>query len=249
LKRPEAILSLLACMVLAVRRERQQPVIWGNASSDSAQVCLDLPDGVVDWTATAVAALGRARYAHPGNKVLRAALQPEAGRTAVVPFRAAAPAAVQARSWFVLYSGGSVAVHPTELHGNVVYFVNSKLALTQAPLASGTACAPLKIAQSAGFFASDVAIGDPHTVESAVTRVERDTFSISAGGHTIRFPRPGFVTAGALHVTLFGTAPGDTLALIEWDPGDGSTCGHMFTLITLVPSTRLPLDNGYDCDV
>ena len=109
--------------------------------------------------------------------------------------------------------------------------------------------APWRLAQSAGFFASDVAIGDARPADGAVTRVGRDTFSISAGGHTIRFPRPGSVTAGALHVTMFGTVPGDTLALIEWDPGDGSTCGHMFTLITLVPPTRLPLDNGYDCDV
>lgn len=243
------MLSLLACVVFGVVTGRQQPVTWGNASSDSAHVCLDLPDGVVDWTALAVVALGRARYAHPSTQVLRSALQPEGGRTAVVQFRAAVPAAVQGRSWIVLYSGGSVAVHPTELHGNVVYFVNSKLALTQAPLASGTACAPWKLAQSAGFFASDVAIGDARTVDSAVMRVGRDTFSISAGGHTIRFPRPGFVTAGASHVTLFGTAPGDTLALIEWDPGDGSTCGHMFTLITLLPASRLPRDNGYDCDV
>jgi len=249
LRKAETLAVPIVFVVLATLAGRQQAETWGTASSDSSQVCLDLPETAVDWKATAIAALGRERFAHPSTQVLRSALQPEGGNTVAVQFRAAVPASVQARSWTVFYSGGAVVVHPTELRGSVLYFVNSKLTLTRAPVASGAACAPWRDASSAAFFASDFVISGSRIVSDAVTPVGRDTFAISVEGRTLRFRRPDFVTAGASHVTLYSSTHGDTLALIEWDPGDGSTCGHQFTLITLVPATRAPVDNGYDCDI
>jgi hypothetical protein len=44
--------------------------------------------------------------------------------------------------------------------------------------------------------------------------------------------------------------PSGTVTLIEWDPGDGSSCGSSFTLIVLGSvGSRDLLENGYDCDV
>ena len=223
---------------------------WSRASSGNGEVCLELPEGLVDWRALAIADFGKARFEHPSRSVLRSGLQPEAGNSAEVKFESAVPAAVSSRSWTVIYRDGSAPVRPTVLRGSVVYFVNSRLALTRAPVAEGTACAPWAIAQSAAFFTSGATVRQVRVAESSVTRSGTDTFAITLDGHATRFARPDFTTAGVSHVTIFQTDRQETLALIDWDHGDGSTCGHAFTLLTLTPAgSRVPLENGYDCDV
>jgi hypothetical protein len=226
------------------------PVYWGNASSQHGEVCLDLPAGLIDWRSLAVQSLGQERFAHPSPDVLRAGLEPELGNSVSVPFEAPIPASVGDRFWVVLYRGGAAPVIPTVLRGNVTYFFDSTLTLTVEPVAGGVACAPGRTPEAAAFYVSGATLRDPALDATTVTPVGRDTFAISVAGQERRFPRPSFAYPKVLHVTLFRRDPNGTIALIEWDPGDGSTCLSSFSLLILGSAgPRELLENGYDCDV
>lgn len=225
-------------------------VEWGSASSENGRTCLDLPQGLVDWRALAIASLGVKRFAQPGRDVLQAGVEPETGNSVDVEFQAPVPPVVRARRWTVLYRGGSASITPTVLRGHVVYFVDSTLALTRAPVADGQACADGQTAQAAAFYVTGAAIHDASPYNGSVTALSGDSFAIVVAGETVRFPRPGFALAGVLHVTLFHTEAAEAVALVEWDPGDGSACASSFTLLMLMPrGSRAPLENGYGCDV
>lgn len=240
---------MLACAV-AVLTGATGPVYWGNASSQHGEVCLDLPPGLVDWRALAVQSLGQARFAHPSPDVLRAGLEPEMGNSMSVPFVAPVPASVGDRFWVVLYRGGTAPVIPTVLRGNVTYFFDSTLTLTAEPAAGGVACAPGRTPEAAAFYVSGTTLRDAALDATAVTAAGRDSFAISVAGEEHRFPRPSFAFPKVLHVTLFHRDPTGTIALIEWDPGDGSTCLSSFSLLILgAAGLRDLLENGYDCDV
>lgn len=240
---------MLVCAVAALTGAAG-PVYWGNASSQHGEVCLDLPPGLVDWRGLAVQSLGQERFAHPSPDVLRAGLEPELGNSMSVPFEAPVPASVGDRFWVVLYRGGAAPVIPTVLRGNVTYFFDSTLTLTAEPVAGGVACALGRTPEAAAFYVSGTTLRDAALDAATVTAAGRDSFAISVAGQEHRFPRPSFAFPKVLHVTLFHRDPTGTIALIEWDPGDGSTCQSSFSLLILGSGgPRDLLENGYDCDV
>jgi hypothetical protein len=241
--------AILFCAVVALTGAAG-PVYWGNASSQHGEVCLELPPGLVDWRALAVQSLGQERFAHPSPDVLRPGLEPEMGNSMSVPFEAPVPASVGDRFWVVLYRGGTAPVIPTVLRGNVTYFFDSTLTLSAEPVAGGVACAPGRTPEAAAFYVSGATLRDPALDATTVTPVGRDSFAISVAGQEHRFPRPSFAFPKVLHVTLFHRDPTGTIALIEWDPGDGSNCQSSFSLLILGSAgLRDLLENGYDCDV
>lgn len=241
--------AVLACVAVAPA-SATGPVYWGNASSQRGAVCLELPPGLVDWRTLAVQSLGQQRFAHPSPDVLRAGLEPELGNSISVPFEAPVPASVGDRFWVVLYRGGAAPVIPTVLRGNVTYFFDSTLTLTAEPVAGGVACAPGRTPEAAAFYVSGATLRDAALDATTATAVGRDSFAISVAGQERRFPRPSFAFPKVLHVTLFHRDPTGTIALIEWDPGDGSNCQSSFSLLILGSAgLRDLLENGYDCDV
>jgi hypothetical protein len=241
--------ATVACLALVLARSGG-PVYWGNASSQHGEVCLDPPAGLVDWRALAIQSLGPERFAHPSPDVLRAGLEPEMGNSMSVPFEAPVPPSVGDRFWVVLYRGGAAPVILTVLRGNVTYFFDSTLTLTAEPAAGGVACAPGRTPEAAAFYVSGATLRDAALDATTVTTVGRDSFAISVAGQERRFPRPSFAFPKVLHVTVFHLDPSGTVSLIEWDPGDGSSCGSSFTLIVLGSvGSRDLLENGYDCDV
>jgi len=82
------------------------------------QICVDIPEGLVDWEALARTKLGDARIDHPSKAFLRKHLG-EYGPS--VTLNVAPTAAVTARPWNVLHETGVYRLHPGSLQVTVEY--------------------------------------------------------------------------------------------------------------------------------
>jgi hypothetical protein len=127
------MIAFALAVLLATPGEEFSPAY----SPYAGEICVDAPEGLVDWGALVRKKLGKARADHPDKVFLRMHTSdygPE------LEFRAAPTAAVTARPWNVLHENGSYRLQPESLLVRVGYDVDDDLNLRKPPTFSGEIC-------------------------------------------------------------------------------------------------------------
>jgi hypothetical protein len=244
---PALLFALALLASPASGDERSVGRVWREPEGE---LCFDLPDGLVDWSALAREALGPA-LDHPESEMLRR--HPfESGGSSHVRFEAPVPPQVAARGWQLVHEDGVTAVQPGRLRGEVSYDVDRELRWLGSMTISGSACASIPLAKPAFVLGGPV---EEWTAEPVPWTPETAGVSFETAGERYRVEAPDFAVPRAGKVlVLRSKARQLSWALVSWAPDprcEQACCEHAFSLVELGPGGKLRgvFENGYGCDV
>ena len=243
---PAALVAL--GLGVATTLVRATPQIASAHSQRNGEVCFDLTPGLVDWRALANTALGAHVVSSPGPTLLRENYF-ETGEVSTLRYSVSVPPAVSGVPWLILHDVGVLAVQPSVLRGEVVYFVDRMFRVKSEPTFSGEACARQEIA---GIRAAFVLSGQPAGSWSSEivpnTTAGGNQYAVTIEGKRYSFDRPTYVFTGVRRTVVF-RGSGAPLLLVVWQP-DTSTCEHQYYLFEIgVDGTLRPVGkNSYGCD-
>jgi hypothetical protein len=236
---------LLALFLLASPAVGEEPYI-GRARLEGDELCFDLPEGMVDWTALAKETYGPG-LERPDPDVLRQTYY-EPGALSRVRFEAPVPPQVATRGWQLLHEDGVSALQPGRLWGEVHYKVDRKYQLLgQGPSGiHGSACASSPPARPA--FVLGGAAGEWTTEEVPWTAEAAGSFSFQAAGERYLFRPPKYAKPEVRKVLVLKSGDRRPWALVSWGP---DFCEYAFSLFELGSGgdLRMLQENGYGCDV
>ena len=234
-----------AAVALVAAFQTAEPHVGRAYASARGEVCWDLPDSLVDWTAVATGALRASR--EPPEALLRQHYSEIAG-SSDIPFEVPPTAAVTAKAWHVVFDTTIVELRSTRLRGTARFEVDSAFRLTGPRTFFGKACARDHRFQMAAFVVN-AAPGSRWTAEKGVVRrVAERRWSVEFRGSTHTIGMPRFAGDSITRATVFTRPGAAALWLVRWKTG---FCESAYSLFSITPggTTKQVGENGYHCDV
>lgn len=245
-------IALTLAVLLSTAHGRPLPAYTSGAK----QICVTVPDSLVDWRAVARTEVGAGKIDRPDRAFLRS----HTGTWGTfLKFSAAPGDAVTSRRWNVLHETGVISLRPAMLRVTVMYDVDAQLSVLGPPHFAGEVCGNAKRSIHAAFVIPDeaVLIGEAKWAIAIVSSDKTPCFNAAEcaakprtaytflwRGGRYRVERPG--SAGIERVSVFRRADGTRFLLVRWE----SDCDWSFTLYEISGENVIESGvNEYGCDL
>jgi hypothetical protein len=245
---------LASVIAIALYAPPKHSYVGKAYSRGTGEVCFEVPEGAVDWAATALDSLGAETVENPSVELLRRNYF-EPGGASVLRFEAPVPLQISEKHWVVLHETGLVALHPTRLRGKLFYSVDRSFKVLGQPKAFGEACGPVAdLSLRAAFVLEDVSVDGWSQEAASATTEGRRRFAIDWAGQRYVLENPDFAVPRIKKVLVLRCAGETTMALFVWEPDphcEALCCEFAYSLYELGAQgvIRLLGENGYGCDV